>query len=86
MILAFTEADRWRPGIGDPTFMGWLTVVAYFTASLLCCMAGRSDQRAHPLDFRVTNAAQRVAETGDRWSDALKRKQSLEGVLNGAKA
>ena len=48
MILAFTEADRWRPGIGDPTFMGWLTVVAYFTASLLCCMAGRSDQRAHP--------------------------------------
>jgi len=41
---------------------------------------------AHPLDFRVTNAAQRVAETGDRWSDALKRKQSLEGVLNGAKA
>src|SRR6266540_5387037 len=48
MILAFTEADRWRPGIGDPTFMGWLTVVGYFTAALLCWMAGRSDQRAHP--------------------------------------
>jgi bifunctional non-homologous end joining protein LigD len=41
---------------------------------------------AHPLDFRLTNAAQRLAETGDRWSDALERKQSLEGVLNGAKA
>jgi bifunctional non-homologous end joining protein LigD len=36
---------------------------------------------AHPLDFRITNAAQRLAETGDRWRDALKRKQSLESVL-----
>jgi bifunctional non-homologous end joining protein LigD len=41
---------------------------------------------AHPLDFRITNAAQRLAETGDRWRDALQRKQSLESVLNGAKA
>jgi bifunctional non-homologous end joining protein LigD len=41
---------------------------------------------AHPLDFRLTNAAQRLAETGDRWRDALQRKQSLEGVLKGAKA
>ena len=48
MVLAFTEADHWRPGIGDPTFMGWLTVVAYFTAAVLCWMAGRSDRRAHP--------------------------------------
>jgi len=40
---------------------------------------------AHPLDFRLTNAAQRLAQTGDRWRDALKRKQSLEGVLKGAK-
>ena len=39
---------------------------------------------AHPLDFRLTNAAQRLAQTGDRWRDALKRKQSLEGVLKGA--
>ncbi|MDR3416147.1 MAG: DNA ligase D [Nevskia sp.] len=38
---------------------------------------------AHPLDFRLTNAAQRLAETGDRWRDALKRKQSLEDVLKG---
>ena len=36
---------------------------------------------AHPLDFRLTNAAQRLVETGDRWRDALKRKQSLESVL-----
>jgi len=47
-LLAFTEADHWSPGIGDPTFMGWLTVVAYFAAAVCCWLAGRSDQRAHP--------------------------------------
>jgi bifunctional non-homologous end joining protein LigD len=40
---------------------------------------------AHPLDFRVTNVVQRLARTGDRWRDALKRKQSLERALKGAK-
>jgi bifunctional non-homologous end joining protein LigD len=39
---------------------------------------------AHPLDFRITNAAQRLRETGDRWHDALKRKQSLERALDRA--
>jgi bifunctional non-homologous end joining protein LigD len=38
---------------------------------------------AHPLDFRITNAAQRLAQTGDRWRDALTRKQSLESALKG---
>jgi bifunctional non-homologous end joining protein LigD len=41
---------------------------------------------AHPLDFRITNAAQRLAETGDRWRDALSRKQSLESALKRIKA
>ena len=40
---------------------------------------------AHPLDFRITNAAARLAETGDRWAEALARKQSLEGALELAK-
>jgi bifunctional non-homologous end joining protein LigD len=40
--------------------------------------------RAHPLDFRITNAPERLAETGDRWRDALERKQSLERALSGA--
>jgi bifunctional non-homologous end joining protein LigD len=42
--------------------------------------------KAHPLDFRITNVAQRLAETGDRWQEALSRKQSLEQVLNLTKA
>src|SRR5204863_2611468 len=41
---------------------------------------------AHPLDFRITNAAERLANAGDRWRDALTGKQSLEKALEGAKA
>jgi bifunctional non-homologous end joining protein LigD len=41
---------------------------------------------AHPLDFRITNAAERLSETGDRWRDALSRKQSLESALKLVKA
>ncbi len=37
--------------------------------------------KAHPLDFRLSNAAERLARTGDRWRDALTQKHSLEGAL-----
>jgi bifunctional non-homologous end joining protein LigD len=40
---------------------------------------------AHPLDFRITNAAERLAKTGDRWRDALIRKQGLEQALQRSK-
>jgi bifunctional non-homologous end joining protein LigD len=42
--------------------------------------------KAHPLDFRISNAAERLSSMGDRWSDVLERKQSLEKALQGAKA
>jgi bifunctional non-homologous end joining protein LigD len=42
--------------------------------------------KAHPLDFRITNAAERLARTGDRWKDALTRKLSLEKALEAEKA
>src|SRR5213075_3026157 len=42
--------------------------------------------QAHPLDFRISNAAERLAATGDRWRDALARKYSLEKALKAAKA
>ncbi len=41
---------------------------------------------AHPLDFRITNVAQRLAQAGDAWRDALTRKQNLERALERAKA
>jgi len=36
---------------------------------------------AHPLDFTMANAPQRLARTGDRWRDALQKKQNLEKAL-----
>lgn len=40
VVLAITDADGWRPGIGDPSVMGWFTVAAYFFAAFLCKRAG----------------------------------------------
>ena len=40
---------------------------------------------AHPLDFRITNAAERLQRTGDRWRDALTRKHDLDAALGGKK-
>ena len=34
--LAVSVDGRWRPGIGDPSVMGWVTVAAYIVAALLC--------------------------------------------------
>lgn len=43
---------HWRPGIGDPTWIGWTTVVAYLIAAWLCVRAG----------WRTRNNPQRPAE------------------------
>jgi len=37
--------------------------------------------KAHPLDFRLTNATARLEKTGDRWQNALRDKQGLEKAL-----
>ena len=41
--------------------------------------------KAHPLDFRMTNAVEHLRKTGDRWQDVLARKQSVERALRQAK-
>jgi bifunctional non-homologous end joining protein LigD len=41
---------------------------------------------AHPLDYRLTNVIDRLSRTGDRWRDALTRKQDLARALQGGKA
>ncbi len=38
-MFDFLDLIRWRPGIGDPTAVGWITVVAYFAACYLCLRA-----------------------------------------------
>ncbi|HZM34770.1 MAG TPA: DNA ligase D [Burkholderiales bacterium] len=40
--------------------------------------------KAHPLDFRISNAVDFVAGEGDRWREALERKQGLESMLKRA--
>jgi bifunctional non-homologous end joining protein LigD len=43
-------------------------------------------ERAHPLDFRITNVVDRLAHGGDRWRDALARKQDLQRAIDRASA
>ncbi|MDJ0615317.1 MAG: hypothetical protein QNJ63_01005 [Calothrix sp. MO_192.B10] len=35
-ILAVIVNNQWKPGIGDPSFIGWFTFTAYFLASACC--------------------------------------------------
>jgi hypothetical protein len=35
------DDGRWHPGIGDPTLIGWFTVLAYGLAALLCYGSGK---------------------------------------------
>ena len=39
-------------------------------------------EKAHPLDFRITNSPDYLAGRGDRWADALKLKQNLENAVS----
>ena len=42
MRLAKLIHFNWKPGIGDPTIGGWITVVLYFLAMISCWMTARS--------------------------------------------
>lgn len=50
-LLAFTGGGdtgwigRWSPGIGDPNVVGWVTVVGYLSAAILCWLACRRAER-----------------------------------------
>ena len=39
--MARSVDDRWTPGIGDPSVVGWATVFAYFAAAILAYRAVR---------------------------------------------
>jgi hypothetical protein len=44
-LLGVMAGDQWRPGIGDPTFLGWATVVAYLAAVLACWNAAAAEAK-----------------------------------------
>jgi hypothetical protein len=48
---------RWRPRIGDPSIMGWLTVAAYGATALLCLVAALRGRNA---DGREARARRRM--------------------------
>ena len=35
-VLAILVKGQWKPGIGDPTILGWATTIGYFIAAALC--------------------------------------------------
>lgn len=43
---------QWTPTIGDPTVMGWVTVVAYFVTAWLCLQAFKTEKRGPPRPYR----------------------------------
>ncbi|MEQ9482118.1 hypothetical protein [Coleofasciculus sp. F4-SAH-05] len=53
-LFAVIINGHWQPGIGDPTFMGWFTVVAYFITALLCLI----NALPHPLVFPLQRVSQ----------------------------
>lgn len=45
LLLAAAADGRWRPGIGDPSPLGWATVAGYAAAAWLCWAAARRATR-----------------------------------------
>lgn len=45
ILFAAVEGGEWRPGIGDPTVMGWVTVVAYLASSYVCWRTAAAERR-----------------------------------------
>jgi len=43
-LTAVIVDGQWRPGIGDPSWMGWVTVAAYLGVAVLCWRSARSAQ------------------------------------------
>jgi hypothetical protein len=57
----FISQLQWRPAIGDPSFMGWLTVAAYAVGAILCFVASRHCSVANDVQL---NRRQRRIWTG----------------------
>jgi hypothetical protein len=47
-VTEFLAGLGWRPAIGDPSVMGWLTVAAYGAAAVLCALAARNAPAGGP--------------------------------------
>jgi hypothetical protein len=43
--MDFLQYIQWRPGIGDPSFMGWFTVFSYHITAIICALVAINTQR-----------------------------------------
>ena len=61
-LLAYTEGTEWKAGIGDPTIMGWFTVLAYVMTALASYRAAREAKglTSHQPEYR----SRRILWTG----------------------
>ena len=48
-ILSVIVNGHWRPGIGDPTFLGWFITAAYLITSVFCGVCARRPDRISPV-------------------------------------
>jgi hypothetical protein len=79
-LLAKTESGGWSPGIGDPTFFGWLAVVGYFAAAYLAYRAGKFERRLQP---RSSEMALGWARMGREAMEAVRGvMKNPAGILN----
>ncbi|MDB4990365.1 MAG: hypothetical protein JWN04_5543 [Myxococcaceae bacterium] len=69
-VSLVTGADgRWHPGIGDPSVIGWVTVVAYFAAAVLSFRAMRL--HAHLVGTSAPRAAYQARLLQRFWAMVL---------------
>ena len=49
-VLSVIVNGHWRPGIGDPTFIGWLITAEYLVTSVFCGICAMRTGRISPID------------------------------------
>lgn len=57
-FIALITENGWRPGVGDPDFLGWATAITYFLVAGLCAWAWRGERS---LGWRAGRTARPLA-------------------------
>jgi hypothetical protein len=61
LLARASEQGGWEPGIGDPTFFGWLAVFCYFGAAYLAYRAGKMERGLQPRSSEMAHGWSRLA-------------------------
>lgn len=80
-----SEHGGWEPGIGDPTFFGWLAVVCYFGAAYLAYRAGKLERQLQPRSSE-TGWAQVARDAANWLSEAARGKLNFKSKIENRKS